>query len=137
MYFTIKTNKFLETVVKTEGKVIEMEKSYSDGDTKYCPIFTFVDNSGNEHRARSSVSSFPPPYEVGDNIPILYDPQNPEKADIDSFWNLWLASVVFYVLSVPALIFGSVLVFVLPFVFNRIGMHIKIKKKEPEQSTDP
>ncbi|MHC4758443.1 MAG: DUF3592 domain-containing protein [Planctomycetota bacterium] len=136
-YFTIKTNKFLETAVKTEGKVVEMEKSYSDGNSRYCPIFTFVDNTGNEQRARSSVSSYPPPYEVGDNIPVLYDPQNPEKADIDSFWNLWLASVVFFVLSAPALIFGAVLAFVLPFVFTRIGMHIETKKKEPEQITKP
>ncbi|MFC1737980.1 DUF3592 domain-containing protein [Planctomycetota bacterium] len=132
IYFSIKTNKFLETAVKTKGKVVVMEEDYSSDDTMYCPTFTFIDNTGKKHRVRSSLSSYPPKYEVGDTIPILYDPQNPSNADVDSFSNLWLGSVIAFVLSVPPLILGILFAFVLPFVFTRIGVHLAAKNTEQE-----
>ena len=51
---------------------------------------------GGQHFSfRSPISSSPPAYVVGDKVVVLYRPNNPASAQIDSFIDRWFFAVVF------------------------------------------
>ncbi len=74
----------------TIGTVVRLEESTSDGSTSYSPVFQYEVN-GQTYEFESQNSSSPPTHRVGDQDTIFYDPTNPQKAQIDSFMDMWLA----------------------------------------------
>jgi hypothetical protein len=66
------------------------------------------DVNGVTHSGRSWVQSDPPSHSVGDKIRVLYRPENPAEARIDSFVELWLFSTVFPVAGLFSMIGGGV-----------------------------
>lgn len=90
MVFAFRTALFLQTAQPTAGTIIELiERKSDDGNTLFAPVYTFVDTSGETNRVISSSASYPPIGLVGDNIPVLFDPKNPSRSEIDRFFNLW------------------------------------------------
>ncbi len=55
----------------------------------FAPVFSFRDALGSEHTVYSSTASYPPAHQVGDAVHILYSPDSPRDAKIDSFFSLW------------------------------------------------
>lgn len=109
--------KFIETSEKTSGTVIELIEKKSDDGYTYAPKITFLDKADSrEITFISQTSSNPPAYKVGENLNIIYDPNNPEKAKIDSFFNLWLGEILF---SAIGLIFFIIGIFVLVSAIKR------------------
>jgi hypothetical protein len=49
---------------------------------------------GKQYEYESVNSSSPPSHDVGEVVTLLYDPDNPGKARVNSFWELWLLSVI-------------------------------------------
>lgn len=91
----------------TTGIVVEMEDS-SDGDGGCCvysPVIEFEAN-GQTWTIESNNASDPPAYEVGDEVSILYDPANPETAQINKWTERWLMPAIL----IPAMLFGALLV---------------------------
>jgi len=81
---------FVQIAKHTDGKIIRMiEHKDKDEDTAYFPVFSFRDGQGKEQVIHSSSGSFPPAYEVGDTVPVLYNPNDPSNAKIDSFFSIW------------------------------------------------
>lgn len=75
---------------QTMGVVTGYEENHSrEGGLTYSPIiaYTAADQS---HTFVSSNSSYPPAYEIGEEVPLLYNPQDPTLARVDSWWELWL-----------------------------------------------
>jgi len=89
------TKTFLETATRTEGTVIELIRSRSDGSDTYKPVVHFVDQEGKSIEFSSSTSSNPPSYSVDERVGVLYDPAKPEHAEIDDFFSLWGISAIF------------------------------------------
>ena len=60
------------------------------------PVFQFVDSrTGEQITARGSFGSSSPPYTIGQEVNILYDPENPTtRVWVNSYWDLWLLSIV-------------------------------------------
>ncbi len=56
------------------------------------PVFRFTDPiSGKEVEALGSVGTRHPPYSVGEEVDVLYDPEDPgSRVVVKSFWHLWL-----------------------------------------------
>ena len=54
IFFCVKTNRFLKTAVRTQGKVVDNKRSDSNGDV-YRPVFSFVDDSGKKYIVQSSL----------------------------------------------------------------------------------
>ena len=52
------------------------------------PLIEFEAKDGTAVKYQSLVSSDPPDYALGDSVRMLYDPLEPERAVIDSFWGL-------------------------------------------------
>lgn len=98
MAFT-STQKFLENSELSEGTVISNELHYShdeEGNREkyYYPIVEFQTQEGENVKFEADFGSYPPMYQVGEQISIIYNPQNPTDAQINSFWTLWFVSIL-------------------------------------------
>lgn len=87
---------------RTEGVVTDLVLSDRGG---YAPIFQFQPLNGERTTIRSSVSSNPPRFSVGEEVLILYDQESPENAIIQSWATLWLGSTI---TGFSGLIFGGI-----------------------------
>ena len=77
----------------TEGIVIQMDASTTDGSTTYSPIIEFQAN-GQTISFDGNVSSNPPQYQVGDKVNVRYDKDDPSIAQIDKWGERWLMPVI-------------------------------------------
>ncbi|MBK8418621.1 DUF3592 domain-containing protein [Candidatus Villigracilis saccharophilus] len=96
----------LETKGKiTEGIVVEMDASTTDGSTTYSPIIEFEAN-GETHSFKGNISSNPPQYSIGDRVDVRFDPGNPNTAQIDKSSERWLTPI----LLIPAMLIAAIIV---------------------------
>jgi hypothetical protein len=69
----------------------------------YHPIVAFED--GGERRSfTDGVGSLPPDYEVGAEVEVLYDPDDPKAARIDSFKRVWFVPIFISLLGLLPLL---------------------------------
>ncbi len=80
----IRTKRFLDNAIKTNGKVIELVyKGAGDGGgAMYSPKIEFTTATGQPVQFTERWSSNRPDYKVGDEAPLYYDPENPSKAKL-------------------------------------------------------
>ena len=119
------SQKFIKNSISADGTVVDivqqMEHSETNGQTTtnytYAPKISFTASDGKQYTFVSSTSSNPSPYHDGQIIKILYDPQNPNNAEINSFFDLWGLSiislglgVVFSIIGITGVIFPGLLV---------------------------
>jgi hypothetical protein len=98
-----KTWAFTGRARHTKGKIERLEvrldtsrsRSRDPDSPTYAPVFSFRDTEGRHHLVTSAVSHGKSPYEPGQEVPVLYDPDDPENARLDSFVQLWLFPLVF------------------------------------------
>jgi hypothetical protein len=116
VFFYLRTAKFLKTAVKVPGKILKLEKGYLIDSEHgiYHPVFSFVDQSGIEHKKTSDEGSYPPAFEAGESVTILYPPGDPKNAEIDSFWSQWLIPILFCVMALVEIFFGLLTFFLVP-----------------------
>ena len=82
---------FAKTAERAEGTVVDLV--YRSG-TAY-PVVTYVSPSdGREYTFGASTGSWPPEYAVGERVTVVYDPDRPGKAHIDSWANRYLGPVI-------------------------------------------
>jgi hypothetical protein len=124
-YFTYRFARArLDNWVRTSGVIVALHEVWSKhidalagkrGEDQvvqtvtYVPEVEFALPSGGTRRFRASVYPNSPDYEVGQQVPVLYNPQNPSQADINAFWNNWLGPIVLLGLGLGFLLSGSVL----------------------------
>lgn len=92
-YFYSSQNDFIATAKSSQGEVIDLirKESRDDGTTSYtyAPAVRFADDRGERQEFVSNHSSNPPAYSKGENVEVLYAPDNPGDAIIDDFWGRW------------------------------------------------
>jgi hypothetical protein len=103
-----RTRVFLARCVKTKGVVVSHEhQTDSEGDDKTTssfPIFRFIHPiTGTEYSVRSNVSGL---MQEGQEIEIVYDPQDPENAKIDKLSHTWMIPIITTLLGVFFSFFG-------------------------------
>jgi len=92
----IRTFLFLHSAVPETGEIIKLiERKNYKKDTLYTPVFTFRDHNGNIHTVFSAMASHHPVGNAGDRIAILYNPDNPKHAEVNSFVSIWGFSAIF------------------------------------------
>ena len=119
------SQKFIKTSISADGTVTDIVQQTNTSDTNgrttisytYAPKISFTASDGKTYTFISSTSSNPSPYHDEETIKILYDPQNPYNAQINSFFDLWGLSiilgglgVVFGIIGILGVIFPGVLV---------------------------
>jgi hypothetical protein len=70
--------------VKTVGKVISLEYSYSKGSTTTAPNVLFTTQNGVEKVYSSKFYTNINPYKVGDNVTLWYDPADTDRVAVTS-----------------------------------------------------
>lgn len=116
--FAAQTSWKLQTEgVTTTGTVASMKET-SDADGSCCaysPVVEFEAN-GQTYTIEGDNATSPPAYRVGQQVDVLYDPSNPQTAQINNFFERWL----FPILIIPAMILTALTVnAVMAFAFWR------------------
>src|SRR5688572_9594713 len=89
-----------ESVTGTVVSMRQVSATRPGGVSTYAPTISYTVN-GRSYTYRSSSSSFPPAYKVGDTVTLEYAPGDPNDVRVDSWWAQWL---------LPALLGGAGLV---------------------------
>jgi len=96
----VNTRSFFGKSISTEGTVIDLERhtsrdSKGRSSTAYYPVIKFTANSGKSIEFEANSGSNPPAYTQGQKVEILYNPQEPESATINSWLDLWFLPAMF------------------------------------------
>ncbi|NTU55801.1 MAG: DUF3592 domain-containing protein [Anaerolineales bacterium] len=89
---------------KTTGKVIRLEESNDSesGCCVYSPVIEFQAN-GQTFTFEGDNASDPPAYKVGEQVEVIYDPANPDTAQINKWTERWL----FPIIIIPVMILAA------------------------------
>jgi hypothetical protein len=92
---------------KTTGTVVRLEESDSSGGgcCVYSPVIEFKAN-GEAYSFEGDSASYPPAYKVGEDVNIIYDPANPDTAQINKWTERWLMPII----VIPAMIITALVV---------------------------
>jgi hypothetical protein len=100
--------------VQTEGVVVEVERIQRwDGEehrmeTTYAIDVRFQPGSTEDPVTfRSRLRANPPPYALGETVPVLYRRDDPGEAEIASFRALWTPPIVLAIIAVVAAAFAA------------------------------
>ncbi len=99
------TNWKLQTNGETAtGTVVYLnEQSDSEGGCcTYVPVVEFNAN-GQVYSIEGNTASYPPAYELGERVPVLYDPADPQSAQIDKWSERWL----FPIIIIPSMLIAA------------------------------
>ncbi len=93
-YLAQKLQHLLAVGLHAPGQVTSIESSYSDDTTSYYARVTYRDAAGAEHNFRDNVGSSHAFYSTGDNVEVIYLPDDPDKsARIERGWKNWIPCV--------------------------------------------
>jgi len=67
---------------QASGEVTSLAESCDDDGCSYTPIVRFITLEGNTFSFRSTYSSYPPEYEIGEKVTVIYLPEAPENVVI-------------------------------------------------------
>jgi hypothetical protein len=95
IWFYLRSAELTEVGIVTQGRVVGHESSTDEDGTTYKPTFTFQTGAGISHTVTSMMGSNPRPYDVGDTVEVIYDPEHPSRAEINSFVRMWLFPLIF------------------------------------------
>lgn len=84
-------NRFVDEGILFEGTVINLTENET-GSLAPLVEYTYLDTL---RQYQSSFYSSPPDYEVGQQVPLILNPENPNEAIIDSFNDRYLISIIF------------------------------------------
>jgi hypothetical protein len=107
-YLYLRTRELLNASVTTTGVVVRLaahESSSGKGGSTLAPVVKFKTKGGVEIEFESGMSSSPALCDVGEEVPVIYRPGNPEEAEIKLFWSLWAMPVCLGGLGAFALLF--------------------------------
>jgi hypothetical protein len=87
----LRRRRFLQRAVRTTGRVLRMEQvAAGKRSVRYRPVLTFQRRDGQVETFVTTLTLDKPFYDVGQELPVCYDPENPAEAYIGKFWHLWL-----------------------------------------------
>ena len=100
----VSTWRGLSREVEAPGQVVEMATRRDEqGNEFYYPVVKFSPAGGSPKTVQMPEGSWPPAYEIGDPVTVLYDPQQPLNARVKSTsgtFSLWIWTMVTGILAV-------------------------------------
>jgi hypothetical protein len=96
IWYAVESMEFLDTTARTEGTVIALKRERgSKGMALDLPVVRFTSpESGETVEFKSRFGIRPSPFAVGDPVEVAYDPSDPSRAKIDSFWTIWFLPIL-------------------------------------------
>jgi hypothetical protein len=118
-YLLLDALRFKWTATRTVGEVVRIHSQWQNvtesTDTGtytrrmliHYPVIAFTDEKSTRHEVRANSGSSKQEYQVGDEVPILVDPSDPQKVRINSFASLYFMAACFLFLAgVSGVLFG-------------------------------
>lgn len=99
--------------VTATGTVVRLEESDSaeGGCCVYSPVIEFTASDDRKYTFEGDNASDPPAYDVGENVSIIYDPKDPDTAQINKWTERWLFPIIIIpAMTITALIVNIVLI---------------------------
>jgi hypothetical protein len=92
----VRTKRFVETAQRTTGTVISFAPRQGRRGPTYSPTVRFKAIDGSEVEFTESLSTRPSGYEINEQVTILYDPQNYQRAQVfKTTWRLYYYALLF------------------------------------------
>jgi hypothetical protein len=93
---TLNTRSFVAKSVTTQGTVIDLIRrtSGSSRSSVYYPMIQFTTSSGDRIIFEANSGSSQPAFKKDQQVEVLYNPQQPNSAVINSWAELWLLPVI-------------------------------------------
>ncbi|MBW4560130.1 MAG: DUF3592 domain-containing protein [Mojavia pulchra JT2-VF2] len=112
----LNTHSFVATAIPAQGTIINLvQRSSTDSKGRsssvYYPVVKFSTQSGETKVFESDTGSNPPGFTKGQQVEVLYSPQKPDSAKINSWSYLWLLPVIFTGLGSTFMLIGGVVIF--------------------------
>jgi hypothetical protein len=105
-WFYLREYKLERSGYSAQGTVIHLSERISDEDSlTYAPVVRFTTHDGRTERFETSWSSYPPAYEVGQTVTVLYPTDDPSQAIIKGENNLLI--LIFGILGGIELLVGA------------------------------
>jgi hypothetical protein len=112
----------LNTFVSTRGTVVANDyRAFVSGGASYVAIVEFQTKEGKRVRFTDGIGTFPPEFQVGSQVDVLYDPNDTAKARINSWTRLWLAPTIFITVGTLPVLIGAAVIIVVSGVGWRIA----------------
>lgn len=102
-YSFYSAKQFQSASIETTGVVIDLV-----GDDTVAPVVRYETASGESFTMKSSVSSNPPAFEIGESVSVFYKEDNPQDARINSFLNNHLLALILGVMGLIFFLIGVV-----------------------------
>ena len=117
--FLYYSSDFVANANEVSGIVVDVSVNRNDGTTTYKPTVSYVDLNGVKQTGQTFLSSSGYNFPRGSKINILYDPRDPSRIRMNSWFSLWGFPMVF--LGVGLLLALIALI-----------VALRIKKKKPD-----
>jgi len=87
---------FVATGVQVQGTVIKSQRhlGVDAGNDVFAPIISFTTLDGQTEQFEVALQTSPPAHQIGDKVPVIYDPKKPSNANINSVVDLYLAEII-------------------------------------------
>jgi hypothetical protein len=107
-FLALREQSFLSRAESVTGSVTDFSmSSSSDSGTSYCPVIEFTTKGGQDVRYYANVCSSPPAYDIGDQVKVIYDPQNPRQVQIENIWIEYLGALIVGGVGLPFFLLGA------------------------------
>jgi hypothetical protein len=108
--YTLYTWAWVKDAQQTTGRVVEMIPG-SETSTPYALVQYTVNDQ--PYQAQQTFTDFGN-YQLGQQLPIIYDPANPGRAKIHTFPEIWLGPILLFAASFVLFLFHF------PFLYDRV-----------------
>ena len=91
VWYTVEAMEFLDATARTDGTVVALKRERSaKGLAEDHPVVRFVaPETGEAVEFKSRFGIWPSPFAVAERVEVAYDPADPSRAKINSFWTIW------------------------------------------------
>jgi len=100
------TMEFLKNGDKATATVIDLHKYESEGEV-FAPVFTFRTKDNRVITYELAEGNDPPTWKVGETTTVIYDPVDPSKVSLYSYFRVFVWTLVLLSIALPLLVIGG------------------------------
>ena len=126
-FWYMKNKDWKEHAVKVNGTVVELIEESDKSGLQWRPVVEYT-YKGKTKKYTSTQSSSPKPYEEGETVTMLINPEDPKDSCIDAIGEVYIGPMVLGLMTLPF----AIIIFPLCFIF--LILAIVIKKRDPSHS---
>ena len=109
-FFFMRTRTFIGRAKEAKGTVIQMEyrRNSSSSSGAYAAVYQFKTSDGQTIIKQDTLASNPPRFKVGQVLDVLYEPDNPNRATINTWMSLYFLPALLAALGVVSVVVALV-----------------------------